>query len=254
MRKYTPEIFRTRLARDIVAEVALPEHQTGRVVILAIGAPSGSSKKERIEFLTSQGLTVVYPRYRGTWESGGWFLAKSPAEDIRDVAQELAKAKSCINLSTQTPVTLKVKEVILFGWSFGGPAVLLNTDLPLVSKVIAVSPVIDWSVDGPDEPFSEFVRYSREGFMGAYRVQRAQDWNKLVKTNFYNPVAHVKKINGSKVFIIHAQDDMVVPVDPVAPFAEKTGARYYLKPTGGHRVDPTHLFLWKKIKKFLDTK
>ena len=41
--------IRTRFAQDIVAEVFFPEKQTGRVAVLAIGAPSGSSKKERLQ-------------------------------------------------------------------------------------------------------------------------------------------------------------------------------------------------------------
>ncbi len=253
-KRYKPTIYRTRFARDIVAEVALPERQTGKVAILAIGAPSGSSKKERLKFLAREGYVVIYPRYRGTWESDGWFLEKSPALDIRDVIVELEKKKQVKDLATGITYSLRVKNVHLFGGSFGGPAVLLNTDLSIVKKVIAHSPVIDWSVDGEDEPFDEFVRYACEGYGGAYRTRRTQDWSKLIQTDFYNPIAHTKEILGKKVFIVHAKDDMVVPVDPVVPFAEKTGARYYLKPTGGHRVKFEHQFLWKKIKKFLDAK
>lgn len=254
MPRYHPIIYRTRFARDIVAEVALPKQQTGRVIILAVGAPSGSSKKERMEFLARRGYTVVYPRYRGTWESGGRFLEKSPAEDIREVAQVLSRTKHILDLATEKSIPIRVKEIILFGWSFGGPAVLLNTHLPVVKKVIAVSSVIDWSVDGPEEPFDEFVRYSSQGFMGAYRLKQSKDWDKLINTNFYNPVAHIKTIDGKKVFILHAKNDLVVPVDPVIPFANKIGARYYVKPKGGHRLNFEHKFLWRKIEKFLKSK
>lgn len=249
MKKKTQSI-RTRFARDIVAEVFFPEKQTGKVAILAIGAPSGSSKKERMQFLIAQGYVAVFPRYRGTWESDGWFLEKSPAEDIRDVITELAKKKYVTDVAGEK-IPVRVTVVHLFGSSFGGPAVLLNTDLPIVKKVIAVSPVIDWSVEGEDEPFDEFVRYACLGYGGAYRPENKSDWQKLTKTDFYNPIAHTGQIDGRKVFIIHAKDDTNVPCDPVIPFAEKTGASYYLKPTGGHRINFEHKFLWKKIAAFL---
>lgn len=246
-----PRPHRVRFARDIVAEVLFPERQTGKVAILAIGAPSGSSKKERIEFLASRGYVVVYPRYRGTWESDGWFLEHSPADDIRDIIVELENKKSVTSVMTGEVFPIRVSAVHLFGGSFGGPAVLLNTDLPIVKKVIAHSPVIDRSVEGEDEPFDEFVRYSCQGFGGAYRAKTHSDWQKLTKTDFYNPVAHVEKIDGRKVFILHAKDDTNVPVDPVVPFAKKIGATYYLKPHGGHSIKFEHRFLWKKVEAFL---
>lgn len=249
-----PRPYRVRFARDIVAEVLFPEKQTGKVAILAIGAPSGSSKKGRMEFLAARGYVVVYPRYRGTWESDGWFLEQSPANDIRDVILELEKDKRVANIVTGEKLAIKLKEIHLFGGSFGGPAVLMNTHWPIVKKVIAHSPVIDWSVEGEDEPFDEFVRYSCEGFGGAYRTKQKSDWQKLIQTDFYNPLAHTKSMIGKKVFILHAKDDTNVPIDPVAPFANKIGASYYFKPHGGHAIKFEHKFLWRKVEAFLKKK
>lgn len=252
--KQQAEVMRVRFVKDIVAEVFFPNKQTGKVAILAVGAPSGSSKKERLQFLADHGYVAVYPRYRGTWESDGRFLEHSPADDIRDIIRELEMKQSVIDIITKEKIPVKVSTVHLFGGSFGGPAVLMNSHLPIVKKVIAHSPVIDWSIEGEDEPFDEFVRYSCEGFGGAYRTKQKSDWQKLVKTNFYNPIAHGHNIEGKKVFIIHAKDDTVVPYDPVIPFATATGASYYLKPHGGHRIKFEHKFLWKKIEAFLKKK
>ncbi len=253
MKKNTLSI-RTRFAKDIVAEVYFPDRQTGKIAILATGAPSGSSKKDRLQFLADHGYVAIFPRYRGTWESDGWFLVHSPADDIRDVVLELQKKKCVTDIARGESRAVKVKAIHLFGGSFGGPAVLMNSHLPIVKKVIAHSPVIDWSVEGEDEPFDEFVRYSCEGFGGAYRTKQKSDWQKLVQADFYNPIAHGEKIDGKKIFIIHAKDDAVVPYDPVIPFTEKTGASYYLKPHGGHRIKFEHKFLWKKIEAFLKKK
>lgn len=254
MKKLTHSIIRVRFAKDIVAEVYFPFRQTGKVAILAIGAPTSSAKKENLEFLAAQGYVAVFPRYRGTWESSGWFLEQSPAQDVRDVVMELERKRSVVDIATREKVPVKVSAVHLFGGSFGGPAVLLNTDLPIVKKVIATCPVLDWSAEGEDEPFDFFVRYSQEGYGGMYRTKQDKDWDKLIKTDFYNPVAHASRIDGKKVFILHAKDDTNVPVTPVVPFAEKIGATYYLKPHGGHRIRITQVFLWKKITAFLKKK
>ncbi len=254
MKKYSPIVIRTRFATDIVAEVCFPERQTGKVAVLAIGAPTSNAKRETLLFLAAQGYVVIFPRYRGTWESSGWFLEKSPAQDIRDVVIELEKKKSVTDIATGTKMAVKVSAVHLFGGSFGGPAVLLNTDLPIVKKVIATCPVIDWRALGEDEPFDFFVRFSREGFGGMYRTKTNTDWNKLLKPDFYNPATQTSLVHGHKVLIIHAKDDRNVLYGPVVPFAEKTGASYYLKPTGGHDLRLYQLFLWRKMATFLKKK
>lgn len=248
--------FRTRFAKDIVAEVLFPKRQTDRVAILAIGAPSAPSKKETLRFLADQGYVVIFPRYRGTWESEGNFLEHSPAKDIADIILALTKKHSFSDIATQEKKTLRVSAIHLFGGSFGGPAVLLNTRFPIVKKVIALSPVIDWNILGKDEPFDFYVRFSREGYGGAFRTKNIRDWQKLIRTDFYNPIDHTASVLGKKVFIIHCKDDTHVPYEPVIPFAKKTGAAYYLKPKGGHLgfAYLSHAFYWKKIEKFLKAK
>lgn len=249
--KKTAYPFRTRFAGDIVAEILMPERQTGKVAIFCSGLPSSTNKRGVLEFLASHGYVAIFPRYRGTWESQGNFLEHSPADDVRDTIDDLVHKKGFIDIATSERISIQVSSVHLFGSSFGGPAVLMNSHLPIVKKVVAISPVLDWKEEGEDEPFDFFVHFTREAFGDAFRTKHTTDWQKLIKTDFYNPVAHTKTIAGKKIMIIHAKDDMVVPHTSVIPFSEKTGTSYYLKPHGGHNIDFRHLFLWKKIDTFL---
>lgn len=246
--------IRTRLARDIVAEVLIPERQTGKVAIFCSGLPSSTNKRGVLEFLASHGYVAIFPRYRGTWESQGNFLERSPSQDIKDVIDDLVRHRHIRDLSTSNTISIKVSAIHLFGSSFGGPAVIMNSHLPIVKKVIAISPVIDWKKEGEAEPFDFFVKFTQDGFGDAFRTKHNSDWQKLITTDFYNPINHANKIDGKKVFIIHAKDDTVVPYDPLIPFSETTGTSYYLKPHGGHGIDFRHLFLWKKIETFLKKK
>jgi pimeloyl-ACP methyl ester carboxylesterase len=247
--------LRTRIAGDIVAEIVLPERQTGKVAILATGLPSSVSKGEMLRFLADQGYVAVFPRYRGTWESDGYFLEDSPAQDIHDVIEGFSLEKPLRDVATGLDIPLKkTKSIILFGGSFGGPAVLLNSQHPLVKKVIATSPVLDWKQEGEDEPFEWHVRFVTAGFGGVYRVRHKTDWQKLRNTNFYNPVDRIQDIDAKKIFILHAKDDRIVPYEPLIGFAQETGVRYYLKPRGGHGLRIRHLFLWKKIAAFLESR
>ena len=244
--------FRVSLARGIIADVFLPVHQTGKIAILAGGLPSSPVKTERLEFLAQHGYTAMSFRYRGSWESRGNFLEKSPASDIHDIITELQKKKSITDIASGKKILLKVSAVYLFGGSFGGPAVLLNSKHPLVKKVIALSPVLDWSsVERGAEPLHPHVHFLERGYPGAYRVKSKNDWEKLLQPYFYNPATLLHKVDGKKVFILHALDDTTVPYDSVIPFAEASGSSYYLKPHGGHHLHMTHKFLWKKIEAFL---
>jgi esterase/lipase len=248
--------IRVRFTKNIVAEVMFPKRQTGKVAILAIGLPSSPSKRGVLEFLSEKGYVAIFPRYRGTWESEGNFLEKSPALDIRDVISDLTKHKTVKDLFSGETKRVRVTAIHLFGSSFGGPAVLLNSHLPIVKKIIAVSPVIDWKKEGESEPFPIFVKFTQEAFGDAFRTKHTKDWQKLVKTDFYNPIQHTSSIDGKKIFIIHTKDDKIVPYEPLIPFAEKTCSLYYLKPKGGHLSIShlTHLFYWKKISHFLNKK
>lgn len=253
LKQETP-FYRVKLTRTMVADVCFPVRKSGKVMLFAQGLPSSPDKKQILSFCARKGYVAIHPRYEGSWDSDGYFAAHSPHEDIETVIKALVKKKFLINLWTKERMSFRMSELVLLGSSFGGPAVLLNSNNKYVKKVIAVSPVIDWSVEGEGEPFEKWVAYLEEGYPGAYRVKSKNDWQNFQKKNFYNPATMIKEIDGSKIFILHAQDDHIVPVDPVIPFAEKTGAMYYLKPHGGHRLDIRHQFLWKKIEKFLRQK
>src|ERR1700735_4643306 len=86
-------MFRTRFKDQIVAEFLPPLHsrKTQKLIILCDGMPSIPRKQPLSEFLAARGFWVIYPRYRGAWESSGQFLEKSPHQDILDIIDDLPK-------------------------------------------------------------------------------------------------------------------------------------------------------------------
>ena len=93
-------MFRTRFKNEIVAEFLASSRprKKQKLIILCDGMPSIPRKQPLSEFLAAKGFWVIYPRYRGAWESGGEFLAKSPHEDILDVLDELPKGLKKLRL------------------------------------------------------------------------------------------------------------------------------------------------------------
>ena len=80
-------MYRTRFKKDIVAEFLPPSRKLKKqkVIIICDGMPSIPSKQLLMKFLSKKGYWVIFPRYRGAWESDGEFLDKSPHEYIIDI-------------------------------------------------------------------------------------------------------------------------------------------------------------------------
>ena len=144
-------MFRTRFKNEIVAEF-LPPARAGKrqkVIVLCDGMPSIPTKQPLANFLSAKGYWVFYPRWRGAWESGGRFLAKSPHQDILDVIGELPRGVK--ELAFGQKFALSPDEVFVIGGSFGGAAAILCSLDERVKKAIANCPVVDSGSILPEE-------------------------------------------------------------------------------------------------------
>lgn len=247
-------MFRTRFKNEIVAEF-LPSSRAGKkqkLIILCDGMPSIPRKQSLSEFLASKGFWVIYPRYRGTWESGGEFLRKSPHEDIVDVLDELPGELEDIAFGQR--FRLAPDQVFVIGGSFGGAAAILSSLDSRVTRVVANCPVVDWSIlddaEKAETSNRNYAEYIRRAFGNGYRLSDA-NWKKLRRGTFFNPWHHRKEIDGSKVLLIHAKDDPNVPYERTREFAEITGAKLKILQRGGHiSTDYVTRKYWREIVKF----
>jgi esterase/lipase len=241
---------RTRFAQDIVAEFWMPKKPSHKAIILCDGCPSVPSKRKVGEFFARKGYWVFHPRYRGSWESGGKFLEESPDEDVLLVAEGLNAG--FINIYDNVEYLLDITEIVVVGASFGGAAAILSLKYPLITKAIALSPVIDWRVKSKGEPFPYFVHTVEQGFGEGYRVHK-DAWKRLKSGKFYNPINEAKLIDPKRLFVVHAMDDDVVPVAPLRTFVKLTKVKPLFLKTGGHfsASEVTDKEVWKKIKVFL---
>jgi len=250
-------MFRTRFNRDIVTEF-LPPARSGKIqraIILCDGMPSIPRKQPLAEFLSGKGYWVFYPRYRGAWESGGEFLARSPHLDILDVIGGLAQEFR--ELAFGRRFRMRADEVFVIGGSFGGTAAILSSLDPRVKKAVANCPVVDWEIL-PREQKKEtsnpsYAAYIRAAFGNGYRLSD-KNWKKLSGGNFYSPIYHARKITGSKVIMFHAQDDPYIPYRSVQRFARLTGVKLKLLKRGGHlSTDLIMRKYWPQIREFLES-
>ncbi|OGZ41691.1 MAG: hypothetical protein A3C80_01140 [Candidatus Ryanbacteria bacterium RIFCSPHIGHO2_02_FULL_45_43] len=229
--------LRTRFKKDIVAEFLPPSGSQAshsykeRVVIFCDGLPSVPSKRSLLEFFSKKGYWVFHPRYRGTWESGGRFLKKSPHEDILDVISALSGGFR--DFWSNKKYTVRPDHLYVIGSSFGGTAAILASGDPRVTKAVAIAPVVDWTRKSRAEPIDWLAKFTKRAFGQGYRFSHS-DWRKLEGGKFYNPFGMIERINGTKLLIIHANDDDVVSFKPVKTFAKHTGCTFVPVKKGGH--------------------
>lgn len=249
-------MFRTRFEKDIVAEFLPPSRprKRQRVIILCDGMPGIPRKQPLAQWLARKGYWVFYPRYRGAWESGGEFLARSPHEDVLDVIDGLNKP---IKEAAYGKIfAVDPDQVFVIGGSFGGTAAILCSLDPRVKRVIANCPVVDWSILRSalkaETSKPSYVGYLREAFGQGYRVSE-KNWSKLYSGTFFNPIHHVGEIDPAKIMMFHAKDDPSIPWRSVDGFAKQTGVKLKLFARGGHgRTEFLVQKYWPEIKKFLE--
>lgn len=216
--------------------------------------PSIPRKQGLAEFLAAKGYWVLYPRYRGAWESGGEFLAKSPHQDILDILDALPAELEEIAFGER--FALSPDQIFVIGGSFGGAAAILSSLHRRVKRVVANCAVTDWSIldasERAETSKENYVDYIREAFGGAYRLSH-ENWKKLRSGTFYNPWHHRNEIDPSKILMFHAKDDPHVPYEGAKRFANATGVKLRSFNRGGHiSTDYITRKYWEEIKRFFD--
>jgi len=250
-------MFRTRFKKEIVAEFLPPARSSKqqKMIILCDGMPSMPRKQPLVEFLSGKGYWVLYPRWRGAWESGGQFLERSPHEDILDIVGELPRGFQ--ELAFGRRFSCSPEKIFVIGGSFGGAAAILSSLDRRITKVIANCPVVDWAILGKEQKKEtsnpSYPAYIRAAFGNGYRLS-AENWNKLRGGVFYNPAHHLKELTPSKILMFHAKDDPYIPWKVVDNFARRAGITLKLLSRGGHlKTEYVVRKYSPAIKNFLDS-
>lgn len=250
-------IARTRVTTDIVAEVGIPSRRRtrDRVIVLAMGMPTSPTKKDLLTFLAGKGYHAILPRYRGTWESDGTFLRRSPARDITDIVDAITPEVTYTDVMTDEQFRLEPAEIHVIGSSFGGPAALFATNDRRVASGIALCPVVDFRAETAAEPHEWLKNALRAGFGNAYRF-RDDDWHKLTSGALYNPITNLNAINPSKSYLIHTADDELVPRSTINTFLEYSACHATLLKRGGHlgTSDLCGRRMWQRVHKHMRTR
>src|ERR1700680_2345645 len=140
MSRYVQDEIQARNRSGVPTSIAAPQSSKADHIVRRHAIDSAQAAA--IGISRSKGFWVIYPRYRGAWESGGHFLEKSPHEDILDIIDDLPKGIEEIAFGRR--FRLSPDQIFVIGGSFGGAAAILASLNPRVNRVIANCPVVDW--------------------------------------------------------------------------------------------------------------
>lgn len=217
-------IYRGR-HKDIVFEFLPVEGQSKGTIIICEGLPSVPRRHETLETLKSLGFDVVFPRYRGTWESPGEFLADSPGKDILDIV-ELVKGGELTELYGGKSFEVN-KKVFLIASSFGGGVAMSVIENEDIEGVVALSPVVDFvshNSEGGETDLFELISFMRSAFGEGYRF-KDEDWQKMAKGELFNPPQKLDEDTAKKLFVVYDDSDTSVSERAIEGYCMRNGVR-----------------------------
>jgi hypothetical protein len=104
-----------------------------------------------------------------------------------------------------------------------------------------------------EEPLDRFVHVITEGFGGAYRPHK-DAWKRIQSGKFYSVKQDAAMIDTSRLLVVHAKDDLVVPIEPLHAFTKrKKGWKPIILRKGGHLSSRLVMdrSIWPKVSDFL---
>lgn len=214
-------IYRGKIGQ-IVYEFLPTNAQCVGTLILCDGLPSVPKQKILMESLASAGFFVVFPRYRGTWESGGEFLKKSPVQDILKIIREV-KTGYLVDLFNKEKIRIPSKRIVVLGSSFGGSVALALADNDSVAKIVALSPIVDFVQHGnkKEQNLIKLGSFIKTAFGESYRFS-ISSWRKLVQGRILNP-SRISSNKKENVLICFDSSDSEIDARKIEGFVKENG-------------------------------
>jgi|SRR3989344_3307627 len=225
--------------KGIVCEIAFPkkDKKKGRVVIILPGLPEYPRPKKIIENMARKGYYVIYPRYRGTFESEGEFLKESPAKDIGDLISSIKNGEEYEEIYGHKKFKIPVKKITIIATSFGGSVALDLINLNIkIDKIILGSPVTDYKNHGNrgvEQDLKNLKNFLLEGFSNLYRFNPSQ-FDKLIRGDIISFPA--KTVGASfPIYLVHGKKDKTISFEKSEKFArDHSGIKFISLDNVGH--------------------
>ena len=241
-------IYRGR-TKDIVFEFSPSTGEIKGVIILCEGLPAVPKQKELISFLSSRNYFIVYPRYKGTWESNGKFLSESPVNDLEEI-MNLLKKREITELYSNKTFSIDTDNIIIIGSSLGGSIALSCSKNNLASKIVVFSPIVNFSAHNDKNQEQDLIwleKFVRKAFGMGYRYKR-EDWVNMTKGLIFNPPQEIEKDRAKDILVIFGKQDTEIDFKKIENYTEKNKIETIcLKDEGHLSFSKISQEIWDKV-------
>lgn len=226
--KIYPKQKKPKIAKDegVFFEYLIPENITGNIpfIILCDGLPAKPHQNNLMNILVNLGYGVLYPRYRGTWESEGIFLEKNVGKEISDLAEKL------LNGSLLDGVNVTATQITLIATSFGASVALSIAKDKNINKIIALSPVLNFKNLSNLHSLKKFLQ---KMYPTIYRFTNLS-WENLVSGKVVPSASLVDKNLASKIFLLGGDEDKEISSIELMSWGRKKGIPTTIYKNRGH--------------------
>ena len=174
---------------DIFFEFIL-QNKPADAFILLPGFPSANYHDDIMRFLHEKGYNVFFPRYRGSYQSGGKFLETNIVRDMESFLINL-NSGNALSLWNMKEKKFKIKRKILLSGSFGGAVSCgLAAQNKHFTHLILSAPVWDFkkhNLYGDEEDLDYLSNFVKKAYKNCYRYNFEKLTEKLTKIKEINP-------------------------------------------------------------------
>lgn len=236
---------------DIYFDFKIHEQSEGTILFLE-GFPSKGRYSEEIKLLYDKGYNIIWPHYKGSYQSDGEFLKNNPVKELNEFIKELKKGW-IINLWDLSKVKIQIKKLYLFGSSFSGAICCGLSTLEKFDKIVLFSPVWDFdkhNSEKDEQDLDKLVSFVKRAYKNLFRF----GWNSMVSrfkqfeecsSDYY-----VSKLN-VPLLVFHDPEDKTVSIKHTYNIVKKLDIEL-IEHDLGHSAREVLISKWEYIEKFLE--
>ena len=239
----------------IFFEFLVHKKDSADAIIILPGFPSSNNEDELMRFFYEKGFNVFYLRYRGSFQSKGYFLESNLVGDMIQCINHINKGK-VVSLWDMEEKSFKNRDLILLTGSFGGAiacGIAAKSD-HLISKIILSAPVWDFDKHNTtyeEQNLSRLLDFVKKAYKNLYRIKFNNLINQLHKFREISQEYYLKKLD-CHLLVFHDPKDKTVSIDHTKEIVKKIKNSKLIEHNFGHGLSEELIKqYWNEIERFI---
>ncbi len=239
----------------IFFEFLVHKSDSADAIIILPGFPSSNNEDKLMRFFYEKGFNVFYLRYRGSFQSKGYFLESNLVDDMIQCINQINKGK-VVSLWGLEEKSFKNRDLILLTGSFGGAIAcgIAAKSNHLISKIILLAPV--WDFDKHNTTYEEqdlphLLDFVKRAYQNLYRIKFNNLISQLHKFRELSPEYYLKKLD-CPLLVFHDPEDKTVSIEHTKGIIKKIKKSKLIEHNLEH--GPSEELIkryWNEIEKFI---